>query len=118
MAFEIGVMTFGEITEDPVTGALASPGRRARDTSPIRAGVGGSPASAISTGRLGLPMALALPLGPITYHEHTVELYKINRAMFHIGFGGMPQKEHLEGIELLGTEVAPVARREVAARAS
>ncbi|MFD0854913.1 LLM class flavin-dependent oxidoreductase [Actinomadura adrarensis] len=32
MAFEIGVMTFGEITEDPVTGAIPSPGRRARDT--------------------------------------------------------------------------------------
>ncbi|MFD0855718.1 LLM class flavin-dependent oxidoreductase, partial [Actinomadura adrarensis] len=48
----------------------------------------------------------------LTYHE----LYGLNRAMFHIGFGGVPQKEHLEGIELLGTEVAPVVRREVAAR--
>ncbi|MGH7920955.1 MAG: LLM class flavin-dependent oxidoreductase, partial [Candidatus Dormibacteraceae bacterium] len=35
-------------------------------TIPIWVGVGGSPASAISTGRLGLPMALALLMGPMT----------------------------------------------------
>lgn len=33
-------------------------------------------APAISTGRLGLPMALGLVLGPITLHEQTVELYR------------------------------------------
>jgi hypothetical protein len=33
-----------------------------------------------------------------------------------MGFGGMPQKEHLEAIERLGTDVAPGVRREVAAR--
>src|SRR5699024_10666938 len=43
---------------------------------PIWVGVGGTRASAISTGRLGLPMALALVLGPITLHEETVELYR------------------------------------------
>jgi len=175
-------------------------------TIPIWVGVGGSPASAISTGRLGLPMALALLLGPITSHEQTVELYRgaaaqaghdaaalpvsinvhgyvgrtsqeardimypyfaqgmmennhqrgagfamsrlafdgqaspgagllvgssqevidkllryrelygLNRAIIQMGFGGMPQKEHLAAIERLGTEVAPVVRREVAAR--
>jgi probable LLM family oxidoreductase len=175
-------------------------------TIPIWVGVGGSPASAISTGRLGLPMALALLLGPITFHEQTVELYRaaaeqaghdaarlpisinahgyvgrtsqaardemypyfaqgmadnnhqrgagmriprpafdaqatprsgllvgstqeitdkllayhdlygLERAIIQIGFGGMPQKLHLEAIERLGTEVAPVVRREVELR--
>jgi probable LLM family oxidoreductase len=173
-------------------------------TIPIWVGVGGSPASAISTGRLGLPMALALLLGPVTFHEQTVELYRaaaekaghdpatlpisinvhgyvgltsqearetmypyfaqgmaennhqrgvgfplsraafdaqtspgsgllvgspqevidkllryrelygINRAIIQMGFGGMPQQEHLKAIERLGTEVAPVVRREAA----
>jgi probable LLM family oxidoreductase len=175
-------------------------------TIPIWVGVGGSPASAISTGRLGLPMALALLLGPITFHEQTVELYReaaeqaghdaaqlpisinthgyvgrtsqkardemypyfaqgmadnnhqrgagmripraafdaqatprsgllvgstqeiidklltyhdlygLERAIIQMGFGGMPQKLHLEAIERLGTEVAPVVRREVELR--
>lgn len=175
-------------------------------TLPVWVGVGGSPASAVSTGRLGLPMALAQLLGPMTFHEDTVrlyrsaaadaghdpdalpvsinthgyvgrtsqgardtmypyfatgmmdnnhqrgagfrlsrfafdaqsspaagllvgspqevidkllayhELYGVNRAIIQMGFGGMPQKEHLEAIERLGTEVAPVVRREVAAR--
>lgn len=175
-------------------------------TLPIWVGVGGSPASAISTGRLGLPMALALLLGPMTFHEQTVELYRasaaeaghdpaalpvsinvhgyvgrtsqeardtmypyfakgmmdnnhqrgqgmllprvafeaqsspragllvgspqevidkllgyhelygLNRAIIQMGFGGMPQREHLAAIERLGTEVAPVVRREVAAK--
>ena len=174
------------------------------ETIPIWVGVGGSPASAVSTGRLGLPMALALLLGPMTFHEETVllyraaaaqaghdvdalpvsinvhgyvgptsqgaretmypyfaegmmennhqrgvgfplsraafdaqtspaaglvvgspqevidkllayhELYGLNRAIIQMGFGGMPQKQHLEAIELLGTEVAPAVRREVA----
>ncbi|WP_433432632.1 LLM class flavin-dependent oxidoreductase [Nonomuraea sp. CA-141351] len=175
-------------------------------TIPIWVGVGGSPASAISTGHLGLPMALALLLGPMTFHEETVQLYRaaatkaghdahalpisinshgfvgrtsqgardtmypyfargmmdnnhqrgvglrlpraafdaqsspaagllvgspqelidklltyhelygLNRAIIQMGFGGMPQKEHLQAIELLGTQVAPVVRREVALR--
>ncbi|MGH7876669.1 MAG: LLM class flavin-dependent oxidoreductase [Candidatus Dormibacteraceae bacterium] len=50
--------------------------RADRGTIPIWVGVGGSPASAISTGRLGLPMALALLMGPITFHERTVALYR------------------------------------------
>lgn len=176
------------------------------ETIPIWVAVGGSTASAISTGRLGLPMAMALLLGPLTFHEQTIELYRtsaaqaghdtrtlpvsinthgyvgrtsqqardvmypyfakgmeennhqrgrgirlpraafdaqaspgsgllvgssqeiidkllayhelygINRAIVQMGFGGMPQKEHLETIERLGTEVAPVVRREVGAR--
>ncbi len=189
----------------PLVNADIAP-RADGDTIPIWVGVGGTPASAISTGRLGLPMALALLLGPITSHLQTVELYReaaeqaghdaaslpvsinahgyvgetsqqardvmypyfaqgmldnnhqrgegfrlsrpafdaqsspgagllvgssqelvdkllayhelygLNRAIIQMGFGGMPQKEHLEAIERLGTEVAPVVRREVAAR--
>lgn len=180
--------------------------RAVQDELPIWVGVGGSMASAISTGRLGLPIALALLLGPITLHEQTVELYRhaahqaghdpsdlrasinihgyigktsqearstmypyfaqgmmennhqrgngftmpraafdaqtspnsglvvgssqevidkllryheiygLDRALIQIGFGGMPQRDVLGAIERLGTEVAPVVRREVAAR--
>ena len=176
------------------------------DTIPIWVGVGGSPASAVSTGRLGLPMAMALLLGPVNFHLETIELYReaaeqaghdaaalpvsivagglvgrtsqeardgmypyfakgmldnnhqrgagfliprtafdaqasprggllvgspqevidkllayhevygLGRAIIQMGFGGMPQTEHLKAIERLGTEVAPVVRREVAAR--
>ncbi|MBO0715700.1 MAG: LLM class flavin-dependent oxidoreductase, partial [Acidimicrobiales bacterium] len=175
-------------------------------TIPIWVGVGGSPASAISTGQLGLPMALGLLLGPLASHTETVELYRgaaeaaghhadamrisinthgyvaststqardvmypyfakgmeennhqrgrgirlpravfdaqsspgavllvgspqevvdkllayhdlygIHRAIIHMGFGGMPQRDHLAGIERLGLEVAPVVRREIASR--
>ncbi|OLT14150.1 luciferase [Actinomadura sp. CNU-125] len=179
--------------------------RAAGDTLPIWVGVGGSPASAVGTGRLGLPMTLALLLGPITFHRETVDLYRsaaaeaghdadalpialtahgyvgrtgrhardtmypyfakgmmdnnhrrgrgfkmpraafdaqsspaagllvggpqelidklmryrelygLSRVLVHIGFGGMPQREVLEAIERLGTEVAPVVRRETVA---
>ncbi|MEO3798056.1 LLM class flavin-dependent oxidoreductase [Nonomuraea sp. B10E15] len=180
--------------------------RALQDELPIWVGVGGTLASAISTGRLGLPMAMALLLGPITFHEQTIEMYRaaaqqaghdpstlrtsinlhghvgrtsqlardimypyfaqgmmdnnhqrgsgfrmpraafdaqtapnaglvvgspqevidklltyheiygLDRALIQMGFGGMPQKDVLDAIELLGTEVAPVVRREVAAR--
>lgn len=180
--------------------------RPERGTIPIWVAVGGSPASAVSTGRLGLPLALAFLLGPITsqvqnagfyrqaaeqaghdaaalpvsinshgyvgrtsqgardtmypyfaegmrennhqrgqglrlpraafdaqatqagsllvgsvqeiidklmtYHE----LYGATRVLFQMGFGGMPQKQHLRGVELLATEVAPVLRREIGSR--
>ena len=42
------------------------------------------------------------------------ELYGIDRIMLQMGFGGIPQKEHLQAIELLGTQVAPVIRKETA----
>lgn len=48
----------------------------------------------------------------LAYHE----LYGLNRAIIQMGFGGVSQKEHLDAIERLGTEVAPVVRREVAVR--
>ncbi|WP_336157545.1 LLM class flavin-dependent oxidoreductase [Amycolatopsis sp. VC5-11] len=172
------------------------------DGLPIWVGVGGSAASAVSTGRRGLPMAMAALLGPLTQHEETAALYRqaareaghepasisinvhgyvgrtsqearetmypyfaqgmlennhqrgvgmrisrsafeaqaspgsallvgspaeliekllayhevygLNRALIQLGFGGMPQKEHLAAIERLGTEVAPVVRWEIA----
>jgi len=189
----------------PLTDADIAP-RADGDSIPIWVGVGGSPASAISTGRLGLPMALALLFGPITSHEQTVQLYRasaeqaghdpamlpvsinahgyvgrtsrhardtmypyfaqgmaennhqrgagvlipraafeaqagprsgllvgstqevvdklltyhelygVTRAIIQMGFGGMPQKQHLDAIERLGTEVAPAVRREVELR--
>lgn len=46
----------------------------------------------------------------MTYHE----VYGISRFFIQLGFGGVPQKEHLRAIELLGTEVAPVLRKETA----
>jgi probable LLM family oxidoreductase len=180
--------------------------RAMQEELPIWVGVGGTPASALSTGRLGLPMAMALLLGPITSHRQTIDLYReaaqqaghdpatlrtsinlhgyvgrtsqgardtmypyfakgmmannhqrgrgfaipraafeaqtspnaglvvgspqeviekllayhelygLDRALIQIGFGGMPQKDVLEAIKLLGTEVAPVVRREVGSR--
>jgi probable LLM family oxidoreductase len=175
---------------------------------PIWIGVGGTPASAIRAGTLGLPMALAVVLGPISHLARPVDLYRqsgeaaghqpaslktsinahgfvgrtsqgardsmfpyfrigirenshqrgagfdlpraafdaqtspgaallvgspqevidkllryhelfgVSRAIIQMGFGGVPQKEHLEAIELLGTEVAPVVRKEISSRES
>lgn len=45
----------------------------------------------------------------MAYHE----LYGVTRALFHLGYGHMPQREHLAAIERLATEVAPVMRREL-----
>lgn len=45
-------------------------------TLPIWVGVGGTIASAIRTGTLGLPMALALLLGPINQFDQAVALYR------------------------------------------
>jgi alkanesulfonate monooxygenase SsuD/methylene tetrahydromethanopterin reductase-like flavin-dependent oxidoreductase (luciferase family) len=42
------------------------------------------------------------------------ELFHHDRMMIQLGFGNVPQKQQLTAIELLGTEVAPVVRREIA----
>jgi probable LLM family oxidoreductase len=171
---------------------------------PIWVGVGGTPASAVHTGTLGLPLALALLLGPVDSFVRTVALYRraaveaghdveqlrvsvntggyvgatsqqardimypafrvgmmennhqrgagfaipraaldaqatpdggllvgsphevidkmmafhhtygLDRVILQMGFGGVSQADHLAAIERLGTEVAPVVRREVA----
>jgi probable LLM family oxidoreductase len=44
------------------------------------------------------------------------ELFRHDRATIQMGFGNVPQKEMLKSIELLGTEVAPVVRKEIASR--
>ncbi|MFJ4919597.1 LLM class flavin-dependent oxidoreductase [Streptomyces sp. NPDC088725] len=44
------------------------------------------------------------------------ELFGHQRLLIQLGYGGVPQKDMLKAIELLGTEVAPVVRREIAAR--
>jgi probable LLM family oxidoreductase len=43
-------------------------------------------------------------------------LFGHRRALFQMGLGALPHAEVLRSIELLGTEVAPIVRREVAAR--
>jgi probable LLM family oxidoreductase len=174
---------------------------------PIWVGVGGTPASAVRTGMLGLPLALALLLGPVDSFLRPVALYRqaaaeaghdveklrisvntggyvgatsqqardimypafrvgmmennhqrgagfaiprpafdaqatpaggllvgspqevidkmmafhltygLDRVMLQMGFGGVSHADHLAAIERLGTEVAPVVRREVASLA-
>ncbi len=44
-------------------------------------------------------------------HQH--QLYGNNRVLVYMGLGGVSHKQHLEAIELLGSEVAPVLRREL-----
>ncbi|NDK33242.1 LLM class flavin-dependent oxidoreductase [Nesterenkonia haasae] len=46
------------------------------DTLPIWVGVGGSPASAVSTGTLGLPLALAILFGPMNTLQDSIQLYR------------------------------------------
>ncbi|MFD7310395.1 LLM class flavin-dependent oxidoreductase [Promicromonospora sp. NPDC059942] len=46
------------------------------ETIPIWVGVGGSPASAVSTGTRGLPLALAILFGPMDLHRESIELYR------------------------------------------
>ncbi|MQA34673.1 LLM class flavin-dependent oxidoreductase [Modestobacter roseus] len=186
----------------PLVAADVAP-RPVQDELPIWVGVGGTPSSAVRAGALGLPMALAILLGPVNSHLPTVgyyrqaaaeaghdpatlpisinthgyvgrtsqaardtmfpyfsvgmrennhqrgrgfdlprrafdaqatpggglvvgspqevidkiatfaELYGVTRANVQLGFGGVPQREHLAAIELFGSEVAPVLRREV-----
>ena len=42
------------------------------------------------------------------------ELFRHDRMMIQLGFGNVPQREALKAIELLGSEVAPVVRKEIA----
>ena len=44
------------------------------------------------------------------------ELFHHDRITIQLGFGDVPQKQMLTAIELLGTEVAPVVRKEIASR--
>jgi probable LLM family oxidoreductase len=44
------------------------------------------------------------------------EVFRHDRTMIQMGFGNVPQREMLKSIELLGAEVAPVVRKEIASR--
>ncbi len=44
------------------------------------------------------------------------ELFRHDRVTIQMGFGNVPQREMLKSIELLGTEVAPVVRKEIESR--
>jgi probable LLM family oxidoreductase len=44
------------------------------------------------------------------------ELFHHDRTTIQMGFGNVAQREMLKSIELLGTEVAPVVRKEIASR--
>ena len=46
------------------------------------------------------------------------ELFGLDRFLAHVSVGTMPHADVMRAIELLGTEVAPVVRREVARRAA
>lgn len=173
------------------------------ETIPIWVGVGGSAASAVNAGMLGLPLALAILFGPMTMLADSAQLYReaaervgndpatlpvsmsvggyvgrssrqardimyphfarfmmehnhqrgqgmflprdafeagaspagsyivgdaaevtdkilrfrstygLARLIIQIGMGSMPQKDLLEGVERLGTEVVPAIRREL-----
>jgi alkanesulfonate monooxygenase SsuD/methylene tetrahydromethanopterin reductase-like flavin-dependent oxidoreductase (luciferase family) len=45
-------------------------------------------------------------------YEH--ELFKYNRFLLHLSVGTMPHHKVMRAIELLGTKVAPVIRKETA----
>jgi len=59
----------------PLVDADISP-RPYGDTIPIWVGVGGSPASAVNTGTLGLPLALAILFGPMNMLRESAGLYR------------------------------------------
>lgn len=128
MAFEIGIMTFGEVTEDPVTGRLPSPRQRVRETIEQAKvadevgldvfGVGEHHrrdfvlyrASAEQAGHDA--HALAISINTHGYVGHTL----LREGHHPDGLWRYAAKEHLAAIERLGTQVAPVVRPEVAAR--
>lgn len=63
----------------PLVNADISP-RPYGDTIPIWVGVGGSPASAVSAGTLGLPLALAILFGPMNMLSESARLYRAAAA--------------------------------------
>jgi probable LLM family oxidoreductase len=46
------------------------------------------------------------------------DLFGHDRMLVQMGFGNVPQREMLRSIELLGTEIAPVVRKEIESRTS
>lgn len=82
-------------------------------------GTAGAPGSALERAYLDdrASAAGALVVGSPQQVVDTVlrqhELYGHDRLLLHVGLGGVPQREQLAAIELLGTQVAPVLRQEL-----
>lgn len=68
-------LTWSGTLRAPLVDADIAP-RPYGDTIPIWVGVGGSPASAVNAGRLGLPLALAILFGPMKMLVESAELYR------------------------------------------
>jgi alkanesulfonate monooxygenase SsuD/methylene tetrahydromethanopterin reductase-like flavin-dependent oxidoreductase (luciferase family) len=107
-------------------GFVSGTGQQARATTHAHVAHGmqvpGRPgASGIATGRSSVdgraPVAGALVVGSpqqvVDEVAHQHELYGHDRLLLDLGPGGVPQREVLAAVELLGTEVAPVLRREI-----
>jgi Coenzyme F420-dependent N5,N10-methylene tetrahydromethanopterin reductase and related flavin-dependent oxidoreductases len=116
--------------------------RSVQDPLPVWIGTGGRPESAIRAGALGLPIVFAIIGGKPERFAPLVELYKqaaaraghvvskleyvvekillvhknlgTNRFFLHLNIGTLPHREVLRAIELFGTRVAPIVRKEIA----
>jgi probable LLM family oxidoreductase len=67
------------------------------------------------------PLAASLIGGPNEVIESILAHHEVmghSREVVQLGFGNVPQKDALKAIEILGTEVAPVVRKEIAKRES
>lgn len=65
------------------------------------------------------PLAASLIGGPQEVIESILTHHEIighSREVIQLGFGNVPQKDALKAIEILGTQVLPVVRKEIAAR--
>ena len=134
MSMEIGILTFGEVTRDPDTGRTPSPRQRLLDTleQARLADEVGLDVFGVGEHHRGDFIASATPvilsaIASVTKHirlastvtvlssDDPVRVWEqyatIDRIMLQMGLGGMPQKDQLKAIELLGTDVAPEIRR-------
>src|SRR5699024_4197550 len=68
-------LTWTGTLRSPLVDADIAP-RPYGETIPVWVGVGGSPASAVSTGSLGLPLALAILFGPMNMLHDSARLYR------------------------------------------
>jgi hypothetical protein len=65
------------------------------------------------------PLAASLIGGPQEVIESILTHHEIighSREVMQLGFGNVPQKDALKAIEILGTQVLPVVRKEIASR--
>jgi len=102
---EIGVYTFAETTPDPRTGQTISAAQRLRDLIEEIELADQVGLDVFGVGEHHRPIDKIL-------HEH--ELFGNQRFLIQFSVGTMPHAKILRSIELLGTEVAPVVRRETA----